>query len=107
MAERKGNDFGNNPASPGRWGRYAEGRGYGMVLFAWVMLVIIGCFNLIYGIAAVANSHVFTAYAHYVFANLRAWCWITLIIGVLQLLAAARCWRATSLRAGSASPCSG
>ena len=25
------------------------------------MLVIIGCFNLIYGIAAIANSHVFTA----------------------------------------------
>lgn len=27
--------------------------------------------NLIYGIAAIANSHVFTANAHYVFANLR------------------------------------
>jgi hypothetical protein len=48
----------------------------------------IGCFNLIYGIAAIANSHVFTANAHYVFGNLRTWGWITLIIGVLQLLAA-------------------
>jgi hypothetical protein len=27
--------------------------------------------------------------AHYVFANLRTWGWITLIIGALQLLAAA------------------
>ena len=99
----KGNDFGNNPASPGR---YAEGRGYGMVLFASVMLVIIGCYNLIYGIA-VANSHVFTANAHYVFANLRAWGWITFIIGMLQLLAAAGCWRATSWRAGPAWPRSG
>jgi hypothetical protein len=53
------------------------------------MLVIVGCFNLIYGIAAVANSHVFTANAHYVFGSLRSWGWITLIIGVLQLLAAA------------------
>jgi len=53
------------------------------------MLVIIGCFNLIYGIAAVANSHVFVANAHYVFGSLRTWGWITLIIGVLQLLAAA------------------
>jgi hypothetical protein len=64
-------------------------QGGGLVLFAAVMLLIIGCFNLIYGIAAIANSHVFVANAHYVFANLRAWGWITLIIGALQLLAAA------------------
>jgi hypothetical protein len=70
-------------------GQRAERQGYGLVLFASVMLVIVGCFNLIYGIAAIANSHVFTANAHYVFGNLRTWGWITLIIGVLQLLAAA------------------
>jgi hypothetical protein len=32
---------------------------------------------------------VFIANAHYVFANLRTWGWITLIIGAVQLLAAA------------------
>ena len=64
------------------------GHGYGLVLFASILLVIVGCFNIIYGIAAIAQSHVFVANAHYVFANLRAWGWITLIIGVLQLLAA-------------------
>jgi hypothetical protein len=73
----------------GARGRRAERQGYGLVLFASVMLVIIGCFDLIYGIAAIANSHVFVANAHYVFGNLRTWGWITLIIGVLQLLAAA------------------
>jgi hypothetical protein len=62
-------------------------QGGGLILFAAVMLVIIGCFNLIYGIAAIANSHVFVANTHYVFASLRTWGWITLIIGVLQLLA--------------------
>jgi hypothetical protein len=67
----------------------AEGHGYGLVLFASVLLVIVGCFSLIHGIAAIANSHVFTANAHYVFGNLRTWGWITLIIGVLQLLAGA------------------
>jgi hypothetical protein len=72
----------------GTGGHRAEGQGYGLVLFASVLLVILGCFNLIYGIAAIANSHVFVANAHYVFGNLRAWGWITLIIGVLQLLAA-------------------
>jgi hypothetical protein len=73
----------------GTGGRHAEGQGYGLVLFASILLVVVGCFNLIYGIAAIANSHVFTANAHYVFGNLRAWGWITLILGVLQLLAAA------------------
>ena len=64
-------------------------QGGGLIFFASVMLVILGFFNLIYGIAAIANSHVFVANAHYVFGNLRTWGWITLIIGVLQLLAAA------------------
>ena len=30
----------------------------------------------------------FTTHAHYVFGNLKTWGWITLIIGILQLLAA-------------------
>jgi hypothetical protein len=75
---------------PGRHagGHQSEGHGYGLVLLASVLLVVVGCFNLIYGIAAIANSHVFTANAHYVFGSLRTWGWITLIIGVVQLLAA-------------------
>jgi hypothetical protein len=66
-----------------------RGEGQGLIVFASVLLVIVGCFNVIYGIAAIANSHVLTAHAHYVFGDLRTWGWITLIIGVLQLLAAA------------------
>ena len=65
------------------------GEGYGLVLFAAVMLLVTSFFNLIDGIAAIANSHVFTANAHYVFANQHAWGWITLILGALQLIAAA------------------
>ena len=67
----------------------ARGHGYGLVLFASILLLVIGCFNLIYGIAAVAQSHVFTGHAHYVFGDLRSWGWITLIFGCLQLIAAA------------------
>src|SRR5450631_1545206 len=72
----------------GTGGHRAEGHGYGLVLFASVLPVVVSCFNLIYGIAAIANSHVFTANAHYVFGSLRIWGWITLIIGGLQFLAA-------------------
>jgi hypothetical protein len=74
--------------SVGEARRHEEGHGYGLILFASILLVVIACFNLIYGIAAIANSHVFTAHAHYVFGNLKTWGWITLIIGILQLLAA-------------------
>jgi len=69
-------------------GRHAEGRGMGMVVFASILLLVIGFFNMIYGIAAIANSHVFVANAHYVIGDLRAWGWGTLILSVLQLIAA-------------------
>jgi hypothetical protein len=51
------------------------------------MLLVVGLFNVIDGIAAIANSHVFVANAHYVFGDLRAWGWVVLILGLLQLLA--------------------
>ena len=62
--------------------------GYDLVVFAWVLLLMLGVFNLIDGIAAVARSHVFTSNAHYVFGDLKTWGWTVLIIGALQLLAA-------------------
>ena len=68
--------------------RHAEGRGYGMVLFASILLLVIGFFNMLYGIAAIANSHVFVANAHYVIGDLRVWGWVTLIIAAVQLVAA-------------------
>ena len=58
------------------------------MVFAWVLLLMLGVFNLIDGIAAVARSHVFTTNAHYVFGDLKTWGWIVLIIGGLQVLAA-------------------
>ena len=66
---------------------YEEGRGYGLIIFASVLLFILGFFNMIYGIAGIAQSHVFVANAHYVFGDLRSWGWITLILAILMLLA--------------------
>ena len=73
----------------GAGGRHAEGRGLGLIVFASILLFVAAFFNMLYGIAAIANSHVFTANAHYVIGNLRAWGWITLIIAILQLAAGA------------------
>jgi hypothetical protein len=66
---------------------YAEPRGLSMVIFAAVLLLVVGLFNVIDGIAAIANSHLFVANAHYVIGDLRAWGWVALILGLLQLLA--------------------
>jgi hypothetical protein len=74
---------------PTKGGYQSEGHGLGLVIFASAVMAMVGFFNLIYGIAAIANSHVFVANAHYVFGDLRAWGWVTLIIAVLQLVAAA------------------
>jgi len=52
-----------------------------------MMLLVVGIFNLIDGIAAIANSHFFVANAHYVIGDLRAWGWVALILGILQILA--------------------
>ena len=70
-------------------GRKTEGRGFGFIVFAAVLLGMVGFFNMIDGIAAIAQSHVFVANAHYVFGDLRTWGWITLIFAILQLIAAA------------------
>ena len=75
--------------APGEARSHAGSHGYGLVLFAAILLFVTGCFNMIQGIAAIANSHVFVSNAHFVFGNLKTWGWITLIVGILQLLAAA------------------
>lgn len=63
-------------------------RGLGRAMFAAVFLMIGGVLNVIYGIAAIGNSHFFAHNTHYVFASLKGWGWVTLIIGIIELLAA-------------------
>src|SRR5437763_11738820 len=65
-----------------------RGEGYWMIVFAAALLVTVGIFNLIDGIAAIARSHIFIANAHYVIGDLRTWGWVALILGVAQTLAA-------------------
>lgn len=61
-----------------------EVKGLGRSIFAATFLLI-GCvLNVIYGIAAISNSHFFTHNAHYVFGDLKTWGWVSLIIGVLE-----------------------
>ena len=74
-------------AMRGRGSQVAEGRGYGLLIFASVILLVAGFWNLIQGITAIARSHVYVANAHYVFGDLRSWGWVALILSILLLLA--------------------
>src|SRR3954469_20294751 len=64
----------------------------GWVTFAGVMLLIAGALNVIYGIAAIGDSKFFINDSKYILSNLNTWGWITLVIGVIQLLAAFSLW---------------
>jgi hypothetical protein len=63
-------------------------------LLAAVLLMISGVLNIVYGIAAIGNSSFFVHNAHYVFGNLKTWGWVTLILGVLQVIASLSLFRA-------------
>ena len=71
------------PASDGE----EDLKGAGVVEFAGILIAIFGIFNIIHGIGAIAKSHAFTTNAHYIFGNLRAWGWVMLVFGILQLIA--------------------
>jgi hypothetical protein len=64
---------------------YAEDEaGYGWVVFAGVLLLILGTLNFIEGLAAVGNAHFFVHNTHYIAGSLNTWGWVVLCIGVLE-----------------------
>jgi hypothetical protein len=62
-------------------------------MFAAVLLLVGGVLNIVYGIAAISNSRVFAQDTHYLFGNLKTWGWVSLIIGVVELLASVSLFR--------------
>ena len=65
-----------------------EPHGQGWVLFAAIMMGLLGIWNFFEGIAAISSAHVFVANANYVFSDLNTWGWIILLLGVGQIIAA-------------------
>ncbi len=61
-------------------------KGVGRALFVAILLMIAGVLNIIYGIAAVGNAHFFDN-TQYLFSSLHTWGWITIIVGIIQLVA--------------------
>lgn len=83
--------------SAGTGGRHVEGRGLGLVVFSAVLLAVIGFFNLLDGIVAIAKSSFFVGNIHYVVGDLRTWGWVMAIFGGVQLLAAIGVWTGNQL----------
>jgi hypothetical protein len=64
-----------------------SGWAVGGVTFAATMMILIGFFQAIAGIVAIANDDFYVVKAHYTFdLDATGWGWIHLIIGILVLL---------------------
>src|SRR5829696_10078379 len=61
-------------------------------MFAGVMLALAGILNIVYGIAAIDGSKLFTANATYVLTDLNSWGWALLLVGAVQSIAAFAIW---------------
>ena len=81
----------------GRWpeqgGALRPQQGASWVLFAGIMLFLVGVLNIIWGIAAIGESRFFVADAQFVLSGLNTWGWIILFLGVVQIFAAYSIWR--------------
>ena len=74
-----------------------SGWAVGWAAFAGVMLIIIGVFDVIQGIVALANDTFYVVGQEWVFEfNVTAWGWIHIIIGTVLILSGAGIFTATS-----------
>ena len=60
-------------------------RGAGRVMFAAIMLLIVGMINVIYGIGALDDANVFVNDTRLILDNLNTLGWVLIILGVIQL----------------------
>jgi hypothetical protein len=66
--------------------------GEGWLVFAGILMAMIAVLNVIWGIAAIAESDFFIADTRYIVSGLNTWGWIVLIIGLVQGVAAYSLW---------------
>jgi hypothetical protein len=71
---------------------YDDDRHADWVMFAGVMLGVLGTLNLIQGIAAVADSTFFVDGAKFVLSGLNTLGWVLIVLGLAQMLTAFGVW---------------
>jgi hypothetical protein len=62
-------------------------RGAGRVVFAAILLMIVGTINIIYGIGALDDANIFVNDQRFILTNLNTLGWVLIILGVIQLTA--------------------
>ena len=60
-------------------------RGAGRVMFAAILLMIVGTINIIYGIGALDDARIYVNDTRFVLDNLNTLGWVLIILGVVQL----------------------
>jgi len=66
--------------------------GFGWLIFAGTMLMIVGILNVVYGIAAIDDANFYANGANYVISDLNTWGWVLLLTGAAQFLTAFGVW---------------
>jgi hypothetical protein len=56
-------------------------------VFAAILLILVGTINIIYGIGALDDAHIYINDTRFVFTNLHTMGWVLIILGVIQLTA--------------------
>lgn len=60
-------------------------RGAGRVVFAAILLLLVGTLNIIYGIGALDDAQIFVGDTRFVLDNLNTLGWVLIILGIIQL----------------------
>jgi len=66
----------------------SSGAGMGMIVFASIVMVMIGMMHAIWGLSAIINDQFFVVTENYVFQfDVTTWGWVHLIAGIIVFLA--------------------
>jgi hypothetical protein len=60
-------------------------RGTGRAMFAAVLLLIVGTINIVYGIGALDDAHIFVNDKRFILDDLNTLGWVLIVLGVIQL----------------------
>lgn len=62
-------------------------RGADRVVFASIVLLMVGTLNIIYGIGSLDNANIFVNDTRFILSNLNTLGWVLIVLGIIQLTA--------------------
>jgi hypothetical protein len=71
---------------------YDDQSGDGWVIFAGVLLMMVGVLNVIGGIAAIDNANFYVRDAQFILSDLNTYGWVVTVLGSVQVLVALGIW---------------